>query len=360
MKTLLIVTGGLGSGGLERISCFVANKFVEKGWRVVIATLLSRETKESVFQLLNQDVVVIPFPKSYEPVLHKKKAIPTWLKMISRITKEYCPDSILAMTFKVGSLVSFAAPRYAKRVVVREISDPKSKVRNQFVNWITEVMCRKCKGIIFQTNWERACYHKWIQRKGRVIPNPVSISLDSRGTYSKRRFFTLSRLLVNQKRQDVLISGFKNFHKSHPDYSLDIFGKGEDESLIRKMIEEAGAADYINIVPPVPNVHSIVKDYRGFVMTSDYEGMSNALLECYSLGIPCISSDWPGVEDIVTHEFDGLLYRRQNIEELSECLKRLADDDKLCTKLAKNALKGAARFEQEMIITEYCEMIEHE
>ena len=56
MKTLMIVTGGLGTGGLERISSFVANKFCEKGWKVVVLTLLQKETSKKSFQILNENV----------------------------------------------------------------------------------------------------------------------------------------------------------------------------------------------------------------------------------------------------------------------------------------------------------------
>ena len=360
MKTLMIVTGGLGTGGLERISCFVANKFCEKGWKVVILTLLQMPSKDKTFQILNNDVDVIHFEGDFDPLFHKYKAIKVWKKMIKKYTNQYRPDSILAMTFKIGSMICLFAPKMANRVTVREISDPKSKVRNQFVNRLTEHFCRNIKNVIFQTNWEQSCYHKKIQNKGVVIPNPLSIIINNHGSYKMKKFFTLSRLLINQKRQDVLVKAFALFHNTHPDYELEIYGKGDDKQIILKLIEEVNGQEYMHIFDPIPNIHEKVIDHRCFVMTSDFEGMSNALLECYSLGIPCISSDWPGVEDIVSNGVDGLIYKRQDVKQLAELMANVAEDDKLCSAITKNAIKNSYRFDENDVISRYCEVIEHE
>lgn len=360
MKTLMIVTGGLGTGGLERISCFVANKFCEKGWNVVILTLLQKESEERSFQILNKSVKVIHYQGKKDPLYHKISSLFEWRRMIRRSVKEYKPDSILAMTFKVGSMMCLFAPKYAKKVTIREISDPKSKVRNQFVNWLTEVFCRKAKNIIFQTNWEKSCFHKRIRNKGVVIPNPLSIKVDNHGNFSKKKVFTLTRLLINQKRQDVLIKGFELFHDTHPDYYLEIYGRGEDKAAVEKMIAESCCKEYISLLDPVSNIHKQIIDYRCFVLTSDFEGMSNALLECYSLGIPCLSSDWPGVEDIVTDGEDGLIYKRQDCARLAELMSQIADDDDLCLKMTKTATERSDRFNEVDVISRYCEVIEHE
>ena len=360
MKTLMIVTGGLGSGGLERISCFVANKFCNKGWKVVVLTLLQKDSDERSFQILDSNVEVISFSEKYDPLKHKIRAITGWKKMIKQSTKKYKPNSILAMTFKIGSMVCLFAPKYANRVTIREISDPKSKVRNQFVNWLTERFCRKAKNIIFQTNWEKSCFHKKIRNKGIVIPNPLSIKIDTFGTFAEKKIFTLSRLLINQKRQDVLIKGFELFHEEHPNYVLEVYGKGDDENTICNMIENSNCKDSIRIIKSIPDVHKKIINYRCFVLTSDFEGMSNALLECYCLGIPCISSDWPGVEDIITNEYDGLIYHRQDYLQLAELMSKIADDDILCKKITKNAVSNSSRFNEEDVIAKYCEVIESE
>ena len=358
MKTLMIVTGALGTGGLERISCFIANRFCDKGWRVVILTLLQKSSDDSTFQQLNSNVKVIPFIGKKDPETHKKSSIFTWRKMIKTAIKEYKPDSILCMTFKIASMVCLFARKYAKRVTIREINDP--RIRNRFTNNVIEFLCRKVKNIIFQTRYEQSCYHKRIRNKGYVIPNPLSIDVKRTGKFNEKKMFTLSRLSNKQKRLDVLIKGFEIFHKSHPDYCLEIYGRGSDNEKILELIKKSTCPDNIKIIYPIPNVHEKIIDYRCFVMTSDFEGMSNALLECYSLGIPCVSSDWPGVEDVMTNNKDGLIYKRQDSNELAELLCKVASDDNLCNKITKAAIDGSKRFDRETVFSRYCEVIESE
>lgn len=360
MKTLMIITGSLGTGGLERITCFIANQFIDKQWNVVVLTLLQKEQENDAFQYLNKKVNVVPFCGKNDPEKQKIKSIKIWKKMIKENIEKYKPDSILCMTFKIGSMVSFFAPKYSNRITIREISDPKSKVRNRFVNLITEILCKNVKNIIFQTKHEQNCFHRKIRNKGVVIPNPLSITINKYGNFSEKKVFTLSRLLVNQKRQDILIKGFEIFHETHPEYILEIYGRGDDKEAIQSLISKSKCPSSIIIKDPLPNVHNTIINYRCFVMTSDFEGMSNALLECYSLGIPCLSSDWPGVEDIITNEIDGLLYRRQNYISFASKLTRLADNDELCEHITKTAIANSNRFDQKTIISKYCEVIENE
>ena len=56
-------------------------------------------------------------------------------------------------------------------------------------------------------------------------------------TYSniRKEIVTVSRLDIQQKRQDIIIKGFKLFFNSHPDYTLHIFGDGPDCQLLKKM-----------------------------------------------------------------------------------------------------------------------------
>lgn len=353
----MIVTGALGTGGLERITAFVGNFFVQQSWKVVIVTLLQRPSPDAHFQQLSDEITILPFQGKNDPTDRKYRSILEWRRMIKKATRTYRPDSILAMTFKIASMVCLFAPKYANRVTVREINDPKAKGRNPMIRLLTELLCRKVKNIIFQTEYERSCYHRNIRAKGVVISNPLSIQVKEHGTYSSERVFSLSRLDLKQKRTDILIKGFELFHASHPSYTLEIYGRGPNEPEIKQMILESSCPESIKVLPPVSDVHRLVIDCRCFVMTSDFEGMSNALLECYSLGIPCVSSNWPGVEDIITHGQDGLLYKRQDVVELAKAISAFADNTELCQTITKKAIEGSERFSESKILKRYYETI---
>ena len=64
MNSIVIVTGGLGSGGLERVTAHIANHYSKKGWSVCVVCLLDNE--RNVFVKLEKNVKTIFFNKADE------------------------------------------------------------------------------------------------------------------------------------------------------------------------------------------------------------------------------------------------------------------------------------------------------
>ena len=74
-------------------------------------------------------------------------------------------------------------------------------------------------------------------------------------------------------------------------------------------------------------------------MSSDYEGMPNALLEAMCLGLPCISTNVSGSNELIVDNVNGLLVKKNNTEELEFAINKLIEDEKLRIRIAKNAIK---------------------
>ena len=87
------------------------------------------------------------------------------------------------------------------------------------------------------------------------------------------------------------------------------------------------------------NVWERMKISEMFIMTSDYEGMSNALIEAMCLGLPCISTKVSGAVELIKHNQNGLLINIGSTSEAEKAMGILADDKGLRYKLGKNAVK---------------------
>ena len=77
-----------------------------------------------------------------------------------------------------------------------------------------------------------------------------------------------------------------------------------------------------------------------FVMSSSYEGLSIAMIEAMSCGLPIISSDIRSIRDCITHEQNGLLYPVGDHRALADLILQIAKDAKLKDKLSRGARKS--------------------
>ena len=357
-KKLMIVTVSLGSGGLERMVANIANKYIEKGWKVCVLTLLNPEG--NVFVKLDKEVVHYDFKdisSAFASSFEKARKTKKWIRFIRQHICDFRPDCILAMTIKIGSMVVIANKKHKSRVVVREISDPKSKARNQLVNKICFHFCKKADGFIFQTEWEKSCFPKKIQNIGMVIPNPVVLKTNA--IEEKRKVIvTMGRLLNYQKRHDVLIKSFALFNKNYPEYKLEIYGEGPDLEFDQKLAGKLNVTNNVVFKGACKNVHELIADASCFVITSDFEGLSNALLEAYLMGIPCITSDWPGAKEVVTDGVDGLVVKRGDINGFANAMECIVRNKDKASLFSKNACNNMKKYDAEIVFESYFKMIE--
>ena len=357
-KKLMIVTVSLTSGGLERMVANIANRYVSKGWSVFVLTLL--DPNESVFVQLDNKVECRHFKDIAGPDASPiKKALTTkkWIKFIRTNIEDIKPTNILAMTIKIGSMVVIANKKHNARVVVREISDPKSKVRNQLMNKICFHYCKKADGFIFQTEWEKSCFPKKIQCIGRVIPNPVVLKTKA-SEVKKDVIVTMGRLWNLQKRHDVLIKSFAEFSKKYPNYTLEIYGEGPDLAFDKKLAKDLEVESKVIFKGACKNVHELIKGAKCFVMTSDFEGLSNALLEAYLMGIPCITSDWPGADEVITDGVDGFIVKREDINGFANVIEKIVTNDDLAAQFVKISQQNLSKYDAEIVFKQYENIIE--
>ena len=166
-------------------------------------------------------------------------------------------------------------------------------------------------------------------------------------------------MYIKQKRQDILLEAFSIVHKKYPEYKLHIYGDGPDYKLLKAYINKLGLDSSVTLFGCVKCVQQKLKDDGVFVLTSDYEGVPNALLEAMAIGMPCISTKCSpgGAEMLIQNNKNGYLIECGNINDIADCISSFIDNKELAQALGKEARISIRKFDPQIIINNWIEIL---
>lgn len=354
MKNIAIVTKSMLAGGAERVISILANNFVEKGIKVNLLLL----EKADICYPLNPEVNIIEIEKqSGNRILNKLLKY----KKTREILKAERPDIVLSMPEEIGLFVNLAMLGSGIPVVVSERNNPKVMPFKKSTRIMRRVSYLFANGFVFQTKDAASFFSKRIQKKGIILKNPLNTeNIPERFTGERRKVVVGTGRLENQKNFPLLISAFSEFQKTHEDYKIVIFGEGQKraelEALASKMLEP----DTWEMPGRTSNWQDKAKDVKMFVLSSDFEGMPNALIEAMATGIPSISTDCPsgGSRELIENNVNGMLVPVGDKDALVKAMCKLADDSEFAEKLSENGVKLQAELNSEVICKKWCDYLE--
>jgi glycosyltransferase involved in cell wall biosynthesis len=137
---------------------------------------------------------------------------------------------------------------------------------------------------------------------------------------------------------------------------LILAGKGELENEIRERVERYQLGKYIRLAGLVSR--EMIPDYYraadAYIISSDYEGTSVSLLEAMFNKMAIIASDAPGINGMITHEQNGLLYETRDAEKLADAIRRIFSNEAWAQRLAENAYADfEKRYSYESMMEKY-------
>lgn len=351
MKKIVFVTGSMGRGGAERVISILSDYYVSQGWKVYILMQLH----SYIDYKLNPEIDVIDVSNKNGI----KKGFISTIKNVRRKINELQPDVIVSFMAQNCLILGLAQWHKNIPIVMSERIDPSQVKRNLIYKFLLNKIYKHANTVIFQTKRAKLYFPQNVQKNGCIISNPISVSttcLDNSKT--KCRIVTAGRL-THQKNQKMLIDAFASVVKVHPDYYLDIYGNGPLKDELTQYIEEMRLTDKIKLQGNVPNLHEQIADAQIFVLPSDFEGLSNALLEAMMMGFPVISTSCAGSDEIIVNDENGILIPVKDVKELEKQLNRLIEDKNLRKRLSINAKKSVEYCKVENIITQWNEVIQN-
>lgn len=334
-KTIAFHISSLTAGGAERVISNLANDFAKRGYEVFMLTD-SMEDKE--YHRLDERVTRVMIPKS-----EGKGRIVNAIGRIRKLRSAVKDTHAFMMVSFIGksNIRAVLATRWLKTgVVVSVRSAPAREYPSGPMRILAKVLFRRADGIVFQTEEARQFFSKKVRNKSAVLMNPLHPDFMRERYMGQRRqeIVTVGRL-HSVKNHEMLIAAFAALAPDYPALTLRIFGDGDTKEKLSALIEKLHMEGRVVLEGDLGGVADRIEASRIFVLSSNVEGMPNALLEAMALGLACVSTDCPcgGPRTVIKDGENGLLVPVGDTDALERALRHILDDPELEERLGANA-----------------------
>ncbi len=198
----------------------------------------------------------------------------------------------------------------------------------------------KYDGGVFQTE-EVLSYYTKLKGQKTIILNPIVEGLPNIYEGEKQKEIVTFCRLGKEKNLPMLIDAFKRIRDEYKDYTLSIYGEGSEKEFLVDYINKLNLSDCAYIRDFRSDIHNVIRDCTVYVSTSDYEGLSNSMLEAMAIGLPCICTDCDGggARMMIDDHKNGILVPKGDVNALYLALKEVIENPDLAQKMAFNAYK---------------------
>lgn len=291
-------------------------------------------------------------------VERKVRLYTTTMWKLNSILKKENPDCVISFGSTSLTLVTMLKKVRGYSTIYSERSDPNfcsrtlsDKIRYYCYNFADKM--------VFQVPGVRDYFNDKIKSKSVIIPNPVGIPANQWRLEGTRDIVCVARMEMRQKRHDVLFMAFKMVLDKQPGVKLHLFGDGGDMQNTQDLANELGIKDEVVFHGNIKNVKEKIGAYRVSVLTSDYEGMPNTLLEAMALGMPVVATDCSpgGAAYLIDNNENGILVPRGDSEAVAEALLKVLSDDQFAVRIGKKARERAKQQSYERNKQEWLKVI---
>lgn len=331
MKKLILITNELSGGGAERVMSVIANNFVTRGIEVIFLVL--KKTKME-YSLDSKIRIIYKDCQISGDVLGQ-------IRFFRKIMKENPGATILSFFTHQNLYAILASIGLNNPIVVSERNDPNYSIHGKLKKILRKYLYASslCDKVIFQTNGAAEYFSKRIQLKSAVIPNPLKENLPKKYEGERKNTIVSFGRFEPQKNYGMLIRAFAQFLKSHSDYFLLLYGKGSQEDELKNLADMLGISKKVIFAGFNKDVHKKILDAGMFVLPSNYEGLSNSMLEAMAIGLPVICTDSPpgGARMFLKNKKNGILVPVGDVNALAGAMNFMAANKQMASQMGKEA-----------------------
>lgn len=355
---LLVVTTKISDGGAERFASNLLQRLDRDRFEVHLCSL----RRDSGYDIPAD--VQVSFA-DYRGVA----TLPFAVRRLRKLIDQERPDIVLSCLNATNIVAGFAVGQAAHRPrwVARVGSSPQQADRG-LRRWALKKAYMKTDLIVVNAKELRdemvKCYRLKPERiqvaanlcdftqiraaavRGETLPRKADIRLVACGR------------LAHQKRYDIMLRAVARL-QDQTSVELLICGDGPLKSQLKDLALDLGVSDRVEFLGFLDNPHSVMASGDVFILTSDYEGLPNALIEAQALGLAAVSTDCPtGPREIIEQGVTGLLVPKGDDEALVEAMRKLIAEPSARQRMAAEArARIEKKYDLESVIRQWQELL---
>ncbi|MBQ8797848.1 MAG: glycosyltransferase family 4 protein [Oscillospiraceae bacterium] len=348
-KRLMFYINTLGTGGAERVMSQLAAHFCRDGYDVFFVTSFPIAGEYP----LEQGVTRLHLEEKEIAGSRIKRNV-TRIAKLRKLCKKYRPDVLIAFMQEPNFRAILAAIGLPVKTVISVRNDPNREYAGKVGRFVGKYILPMADGCVFQTEQAKAWFPEKLQKKSKIIFNEVAEGFFEVERNYVKNVITVGRL-TEQKNHPMLIRAFAKIADKYPEQKLLIYGKGDKKEQLESLIRELGMEDRVLLMGATTDVPGVLAKAQTFVLSSDYEGMPNALMEALAVGVPSISTACPcgGPEMLIANEQNGLLVSVRDEVALASAMDRLLGDPTFAQQMGVAARERAKQYMPEEIFEQW-------
>ena len=276
------------------------------------------------------------------------------LKKLHKYIKNYNPDHIVTSHYQLLDMI----PKKYLNITIHE----------QHSSFKDSINHKKTKETFIKYNGKIT--YLWLTEKTmkdaielglkncKYIYNAVRFKSEETADVAKnKKLITIARLSP-QKRLDIMVDMAKEIFKDKlfSDWTLEIYGTGETEELLKKKIKNH---KQIKLMGLTNNPQEELLKASINLNTSTFEGFALSILEANECGVPTVTFNFgESTEEEIINGKTGIIAKDK--QDYINKLKQIMIDKKQLTELSKNAKIFSKEFHIENIINKWIELFDEQ
>ena len=346
MKVLHLISS-LKVGGAESLLVDLVAELQSMGVENYVIYFHDGPNSEKIRNLKIDCVQVSGLFKMYDPF---------FLFNLFRTIKKINPDCIHSSLWAANILGTIFAKllRIPNLSVIHLASNVEGETQNSKLRSLLDRITfwsDKLVTVSYSTHKQLIDKYPDLKNRLNVILNGIRLDSVTPAKRDNHNFVigTVGRF-IPRKNHKLLIEAFSELRRDK--IELHLVGQGPLEVELKNLVESLNLQKYVKFIK-TDNARIFYSTFDCFVLPSEQEGLSIALLEAMSAGLPVIVSGVKNLEhDVITHRKDGLVFNLTK-NDLVRALRLIVDDKELRDRLAKNGNLLVQNYSLDRMTTNY-------